>query len=306
MMHAIESFQLTKLYNNKRAVDAVDFKMSKGEIFGFLGSNGAGKSTFINMLTGIIQPSSGSFKILNQDQKSLDKVKHDIGVLPEYSSFFDDLTPLQHLRFFCRLSHIKKTDSECLYYLERVGLEKEKNIKVKNFSFGMKKKLGIAQAIVHDPSLIILDEPTSGVDADSILKIHALIKELNEEGKSIFITSHNMDEVEKLCSRIAIMKNGKITIEGTMKDLQQQYQSLIRVNIRHEAITNELADRLKPSIQEHANITAWNNQCLMIDVQGEHDIPNILHLFFQANIGIYSVEQSQLSLEEIFLKQNQT
>ncbi len=159
---------------------------------------------------------------------------------------------------------------------------KREKYKVKNFSFGMKKKLGIAQAIVHDPSLIILDEPTSGVDADSILKIHALIKELNEEGKSIFITSHNMDEVEKLCSRIAIMKNGKITIEGTMKDLQQQHQSLIRVNIRHEAITNELADRLKPSIQEHANITAWNNQCLMIDVQGEHDIPNILHLFFQA------------------------
>ncbi len=107
-MHAIESFQLTKLYNNKRAVDAVDFKMSKGEIFGFLGSNGAGKSTFINMLTGIIQPSSGSFKILNQDQKSLDKVKHDIGVLPEYSSFFDDLTPLQHLRFFLStVSHQK-------------------------------------------------------------------------------------------------------------------------------------------------------------------------------------------------------
>ncbi|WP_242694807.1 ABC transporter ATP-binding protein [Pseudogracilibacillus auburnensis] len=157
-MHAIESFQLTKAYGNKQAVDAVDFKVEKGETYGFLGSNGAGKSTFINMLTGIIHPSSGSFKILNHDQKSLDKVKNDIGVLPEYSSFFGDLTPLQHLKFFCRLLHTKKTNAECLYFLERVGLERAKNVKVKKFSFGMKKKLGIAQAIVHDPSLIILDE----------------------------------------------------------------------------------------------------------------------------------------------------
>lgn len=304
-MHVMESFQLTKTYENKKAVDRVDFKVEKGELFGFLGSNGAGKSTFINMLTGIIQPSSGSYKILNHDQKALDKVKKNIGVLPEYSSFFGDLTPLQHLKFFCRLLHTKKTNSEYLYFLERVGLEKAKNIKVRNFSFGMKKKLGIAQAIVHDPSLIILDEPTSGVDADSILKIHALLKELNKEGKTIFITSHNLDEVQKLCTRIAIMKDGRIISEGTMADLRKQYQSTLSVKIRHAAISSDLSNQLRYVIQEKGKITTWDNQHLVVDVQGEHIIPKILKSLFQANVDIYSVDLNQPSLEEIFLKENQ-
>lgn len=303
-MYAIESFQLTKIYGSKPVVDDIDFKIKKGEIFGFLGSNGAGKSTFLNMLTGIILPSSGSFKILNKNQKSLDLVKSDIGVLPEYSALFEDLTPLQHLKFFCRIHNTKKTTDEYLYFLERVGLEKAINTKVKNFSFGMKKKLGIAQAIVHDPSLLILDEPTSGVDADSILKIHALIKELNKEGKTIFITSHNMDEVEKLCTRIAIMKNGKIISQGTMSELRKQYQSILSVKIKHAHLTSDLTKQLYPIIQTKAKIIKWNNQHLVVEVQGEHTIPIILKSLFQADIDIYSVEIDQPSLEEIFLKKN--
>lgn len=303
-MYVVESFQLTKIYGSKPVVDNVDFKIKKGEIFGFLGSNGAGKSTFLNMLTGIILPSSGSFKILNNDQKSLDLVKSDIGVLPEYSALFEDLTPLQHLKFFCRIHNTKKTTDEYLYFLERVGLEKAINTKVKNFSFGMKKKLGIAQAIVHDPSLLILDEPTSGVDADSILKIHALIKELNKEGKTIFITSHNMDEVEKLCTRIAIMKNGKIISQGTMSELRKQYQSILSVKIKHAHVTSNLTKQLYPIIHAKSKIIKWNNQHLVVEVQGEHIIPIILKSLFQADIDIYSVEIDQPSLEEIFLKKN--
>ncbi|WP_242694808.1 ATP-binding protein DrrA1-3 family domain-containing protein [Pseudogracilibacillus auburnensis] len=132
-----------------------------------------------------------------------------------------------------------------------------------------------------------------------------MLKELNKEGKTIFITSHNMDEVEKICTRIAMMKNGKIISEGTMTDLRQQYQSILSVKIRHAVITSDLSNQLKPVIQEKAKITTWDDQHVVIDVQGEHIIPIILKSLFQANIDIYSVEIDQPSLEEIFLKQNQ-
>ncbi|WP_156482439.1 ABC transporter ATP-binding protein, partial [Parageobacillus toebii] len=188
-MNVIEAAGITKIYGSKTVVDNVDLKVKKGEIYGFLGRNGAGKSTFINIITGIIKPTSGSFKLL--DEPNLKKVKHRIGVLPDYSTFYDSLTAIDHLKYYAKISGYKVSTEHCEYILKRVGLLEHAHKKAGKFSFGMKKKLGIAQAIIHNPDLIFLDEPTSGIDAESGLNIQKLIVNLQKEGKTIFMTSHN-------------------------------------------------------------------------------------------------------------------
>lgn len=303
-MYAIETEKLSKKYEDKVVVNEVNFKVSKGEIFGFLGSNGAGKSTFINMLTGIIYPSSGSFKLLGHHQNEIDRVKGKIGVLPEYSTLYDDLTPLQHLNYFCRIMKKNKSTKEYLDVLEKVGLGEAKNMKVGKFSFGMKKKLGIAQAIVHDPEMIILDEPTSGVDADSIINIHALIKHLNGSGKTVFITSHNMDEVEKLCTEIAIMKSGQIISQGTMDELRKQHASTYLVTINHSHIDRKQCEHIKSIIDSVANKLVMKQNHFVVEVHKEQDISLIVRTLVQSDIDVYAVESEKPSLEEIFLHTN--
>lgn len=300
-MEVLQTDQLTKKYGKKTVVNSVDLFIPQGTIFGFLGKNGAGKSTLINMVTGLIKPSSGSFEVLGQPEKRLESIQKEIGVLPDYSTFYDDLTAFSHLNYFQKLLKQSLSKQEILRVLSQVGLEDAVHVKVKKFSFGMKKKLGIAQSIIHQPKLLFLDEPTSGVDANAVLNIHSLIKEIAAQGTTIFLTSHNLNEVEKLCDEIAIMNKGSIQTQGTMKQLREQYQQDIIVHIHHRSLSEKDQTQLKNSLTELAARIQIGENTSEIIVQSNELIPQINKQFVQQDIGVFRLEVDEPSLEEIFL-----
>jgi ABC-2 type transport system ATP-binding protein len=298
-MNVIETKKLTKIYGSKTVVNQVNLSVQQGEIYGFLGRNGAGKSTFINMITGIIKPTSGSFTLLNESK--LDQVYHRIGVLPDYSTFYDSLTALGHLKYFSKISGRNLSTKEGEAVLDRVGLLEYANQKAGKFSFGMKKKLGIAQAIVHNPELIFLDEPTSGVDAESALKIQQLILELQEEGKTIFMTSHNLNEVEKICTRMAIMKEGSIFNEGTLDDLRARYSSSVEIEIKHSSFSGQDGDNAVQFLHSIGQDVKTKGNITTLMVDSEKRIPFIVKELTKHRIDIYRLNVNEPSLEEIFL-----
>ncbi|MGM0890637.1 MAG: ATP-binding cassette domain-containing protein [Bacillota bacterium] len=300
-MNVIEVTDITKTFGSKAVVNTVNLIVKKGEIYGFLGRNGAGKSTFINMITGIIRPSSGEFKLLGES--SLEKVYKRIGVLPDYSTFYDSLTALGHLKYFGKINGQKISTEQAKAVLNRVGLLEHSDTKAGKFSFGMKKKLGIAQAIVHNPDLIFLDEPTSGVDVESGLSIQQLILDLKEEGKTIFMTSHNLNEVEKICTRMAIMKDGTILNEGTLDELRAHYKSSIQIQIKHSKFSSEKNDIIPQFLESiGTKIKIKDNETSLV-VKSEEKIPFIVRAFTHHKIDIFKLNVNEASLEEIFLKE---
>ncbi|KAB8130307.1 ABC transporter ATP-binding protein [Gracilibacillus oryzae] len=301
-MLAIETKQLSKSFWKNKVVDNIDLQVEKGEILGFLGRNGAGKSTFINMLTGIIQPSSGSYALLGV-QGPNDSIKKKIGVMPDYSSLYGSMTAINHLHYLADVSGKPVSRQHCMEVLKLVGLEEHANKKAGKFSFGMKKKLAIAQAIIHDPQLIFLDEPTSGLDAESVIHIHLLIQQLHQQGKTIFMTSHNLDEVEKICSRIAIMKDGRIKKSGTMDELRAYYQSTITVTIKHSPIRPADLSTMQQWLEQAGTQLDIKENHFTIQVESEQKIAEIIRALGTYKIDIYRVDVEEPSLEEIFLEE---
>ena len=296
----LQTMKLTKRFGNKQILHTIDLTVKKGEIFGFLGRNGAGKSTFINILTGILQPSSGQVRYFNEGSLTTD-LKKRIGVLPDYTAFYDHLTALEHLQYFAAISGLKVSKAHCIALLTKVGLQGSMNDKVGKYSFGMKKKLGIAQAVVHNPEFIFLDEPTSGIDAESAIHLQNYIRELKASGKTIFLTSHNLYEVEKLCDRIAILQDGKIVKCGTMEELRARSAHENCVSIKYKARSQGIKDQILAGCRQFAELVDDQEQWLSFRVQQEQDIAQLLRVFHELKTDVYRVEVSETSLEDIFL-----
>ncbi|MDW7615526.1 ABC transporter ATP-binding protein [Peribacillus simplex] len=299
-MNVIETKQLKKSYGAVPIVKGIDLIVEKGEIFGFLGRNGAGKSTFINMLTGIIQPNSGTYSLLGVKGPN-DQVKKRIGVMPDYSTLYGSLTALEHLKFLSALSGNPAAKERCMEVLRLVGLESHAHKKAAKFSFGMKKKLGIAQAIIHDPELIFLDEPTSGMDAESAIHIHKLIKDLQKRGATIFMTSHNLYEVEKICTRIAIMKEGQIVNMGTMEELRNLYRSTITVKLKHSSVPKSEQVKLHQWLESVGSELEMKDPYMTINIDDEKKIADMIRAFNQCKVDVLRINVKEPSLEEIFL-----
>ncbi|NRG47056.1 ABC transporter ATP-binding protein [Bacillus sp. CRN 9] len=299
-MNVIETKQLSKSYGSAQIIKAIDLSVKEGELFGFLGRNGAGKSTFINMLTGIIYPSSGTYSLLGVKGPN-DQVKKRIGVMPDYSTLYSSLTAMEHLKFLSALSGNSASKVRCKEVLNLVGLHNHGGKKVGKFSFGMKKKLGIAQAIIHDPKIIFLDEPTSGLDPESAITIQKLIQNLQKNGKTIFMTSHNLHEVEKICTQIAIMKDGQIIKIGTMDELRAFYRSKITVKIKHSPIPKAEQLTLYEWLESAGSDLTKEVNSLTITVDDEKKIAEMIRAFNQCKVDIFRVEVEEPSLEDIFL-----
>jgi ABC-2 type transport system ATP-binding protein len=208
---AIQVENLTKYYGKLLAVDHISFKVKKGELFGFLGPNGAGKTTTIRMLTGVIRADEGSAIILGSKAGSL-KAKQVVGVLPEMANAYPDLSGLKNLMFMAELYGvpISVARERGMDLLQTIGLIARKDDLVKTYSKGMKQRLILCMALISDPAMLFLDEPTSGLDVQSARLIKELLSSLNATGKTIFITTHDMDEANQLCHRVAIINQGKI------------------------------------------------------------------------------------------------
>ncbi|WMT28919.1 ABC transporter ATP-binding protein [Bacillus aerius] len=300
-MYALKTTNLTKRYGNKIVVDKMNLSIDKGTIFGFLGKNGAGKSTFINMITGIIEPTEGLYEVLGYKKNQQKSIWGKIGVLPDYSTFYENMTALDHLKYFSQILKLDLKQEELIELLDKVELKDAAKLKTKNFSFGMKKKLGIAQALLNKPDLIFLDEPTSGVDANSVLNIHSIIKEIATNGTTVFLTSHNLDEVEKLCDEVAIMNKGVIQIKGSMKELRTAYKKNMTVYIKHSVASIAQIESLKVDLKSLSIKNEISELSSQITIEDESSIPLINKLFISKNIDVFRIEVDEPSLEEIFL-----
>lgn len=220
--YAIVAEDLTYCYGNLVAVDHINFKVAKGEILGFLGPNGAGKTTTINILTGQIKPKGGRAILLGMDvTENVKKVKGDIGVCFETTNLYEQMTAIENLNLFARLFGVKSFDAKKL--LNRVGLEGREKDRVETYSKGMKQRLMVARSIVNQPQILFLDEPTAGLDPTSSKAIHNIIIQERERGATVFLTTHDMVEADKLSDRVAFMNQGRIVALNTSLNLKQQY-----------------------------------------------------------------------------------
>ncbi len=220
----IEVISISKNFDNIKAVQQISFNVKKGQIFGFLGPNGAGKSTTINMLNTLLEPDQGSIMIDGTDLSTdADQCKLKIGVVPQEIALYDDLSALENLKFWGGLYQIPKNElkERAEWAIRIVGLEDRKKDAVKTYSGGMKRRVNIAAAILHKPKILLLDEPTVGVDPQSRNHIFETIEQLNKEGMTIIYTTHYMEEAERLCDEIAIIDLGKIIATGDLEELRK-------------------------------------------------------------------------------------
>ena len=221
-MKAITTKNLSKKFGDLTAVDHISFSVDSGEIFGFLGPNGAGKTTTIRMLTGQILPSSGQGTVAGFDIISeRDKLKPRIGVIFEFQNLYERLSAKDNLNFMRLLYGVDRNSVEKV--LELVGLKDRANEKLKNYSNGMKQRLLIARALLHDPEILFMDEPTRGLDPVIANQIRQLISQLAQDGRTIFLTTHYMEEADRLCNRVAIINHGRIVALDDPRKLKQNY-----------------------------------------------------------------------------------
>ncbi len=220
--YAIVAEDLYYSYGDLIAVDHINFKVARGEILGFLGPNGAGKTTTINMLTGQIKPKGGRAILLDMDiTENVEKIKGDIGVCFETTNLYEQMTAIENLNLFARLFNIKSFDARTL--LKRVGLEGREKNRVETYSKGMKQRLMVARSIVNQPEVLFLDEPTAGLDPTSSRAIHNIIMQERKRGATVFLTTHDMMEADKLSDRVAFMNQGRIVAMDTPLNLKQKY-----------------------------------------------------------------------------------
>jgi ABC-2 type transport system ATP-binding protein len=225
---AITALGLTKYYGDFLAVDHISFDVEQGEIFGFLGPNGAGKSTTIRMLTGISTPTEGTASIVGFDiMKQSVEAKSQMGIVPDISNIYTELTAWENLDFTGKLYGVPKAKREekAADLLKRFDLYDRRNEKVEGFSRGMRRRVCIAMALINDSKVLFLDEPTSGLDVKSVREIRRLIRELNEEGLTTFLTTHNIEEASQMCDRVAIINRGKIAATDTPEKLKRAMKS---------------------------------------------------------------------------------
>ena len=234
----VRTEHMTKRFGKILAVDDVDLKVYKGEVFGFLGPNGSGKSTTMGMMLGLITPTAGTIELFGlSTQQHLPKILQKTGAVTESTGFYPYLSGRDNLNYFARITS-RITEGRIKKVLDLVELSNRQNDRFSNYSLGMKQRLAIAYALLNDPEFIILDEPTNGLDPAGMKEIRELIIKLGQEGKTIFLNSHLLHEVEQVCNRVAIIKQGKIITQGLVKDLMKKGETLqLRVNRPDNAIT---------------------------------------------------------------------
>ncbi|MFZ5947294.1 MAG: ABC transporter ATP-binding protein [Stygiobacter sp.] len=294
----IEVKGLNKKYKSIIAVDNLDLNVYRGDVFGFLGPNGAGKSTTIRMLLSLIKPNSGSIKIFGLPlEKNRIEILKKVGAIVEKPDFYLYLNAYKNLEILGKLSGVDTSKKKIMKMLELVGLEKRAYSKVKTFSHGMKQRLGLAQALLHDPELIILDEPTTGLDPQGMKEIRELIVYLSKEkNKTIFLSSHILREVELIATRMIIINKGKAQVEGTVDELLNA--EILSVTFEVDEI--EKAIDLINNSQWKSILKNTNKNELLFEMK-KNEISELNKFFVQNEINVNAVIPVR-SLEDYFLK----
>lgn len=289
---------LSKKFGSFEAVKNVSFTVSKGDVFGFLGPNGAGKSTTIRCLLSLISPDKGTIELFDRSlQKNRSEILANIGSIIEKPDFYKYLSAQKNLEIFARISGADVTKKEIAEMLDFVGLGDRAKHKVKGFSHGMKQRLGIAQTLLHKPELIILDEPTTGLDPQGIIEIRNLILRLkNEQNKTILLSSHQLSEIELIANRMVIINQGRSIVEGSVEELLNSEETIVRI----EVDPVESAMQLIRSKFEVSEINKTSLQELEVLIS-KSKVPALTKELVLAGFMVHAVEPKR-KLEDYFIK----
>ncbi|AAM04950.1 ABC transporter ATP-binding protein [Methanosarcina acetivorans] len=306
---AIETIHLSKVFgkeNQIRAVDNLNLQIRKGEVFGFVGPNGAGKTTTMKMLIGLLEPSEGSGKVAGFDIiREVINIRETTGVLPEPAGFYDNLTARQNLRFYAKLYNIEPDirEKRIVSLLETVGLTRAVDQKTGGFSTGMRKRFGLAQALINEPSVLFLDEPTSGIDPLGAQMMRDLIKDLNRsKGVTVFLSSHSMAEVEEICDRIAIIARGKLLAVGSVEDLRDMIREKEGVHYLLE-VQDIPVSAAADAVKNVEGVTALDIRDRTLYVHTEMKLrTEIAKAVKNAGGTVSMFEEEEMNLQKLFLK----
>ncbi len=302
---SVETRQITKLFGKQKALDEVSFSIKKGELVGFLGPNGAGKSTMMKIITGFLPPDSGEVLVNGQKVESKNlEIRKNIGYLPEHNPLYTDLFVKEFLEItagFYKLKNIKKRVAEMV---EQTGLGDEQHKKIGSLSKGYRQRVGLAQALIHDPSVLILDEPTTGLDPNQLEEIRNLIREISRE-KTVILSSHIMQEVEAVCNRVMIINRGKIVADGGINEIKSGKMS------RNQVVLAEFSgavSRNKILSVNGVRNAVLNGNIWELESSGEKDIrPEVFHFAVENQLTLLTLNEKQQNLESVFheVTQNQ-
>ena len=303
-MFAIEAEALSKRFGDLQALSHVDFTVSEGETFGFLGPNGAGKTTTIRILTGITAPTEGSARIFGKDiVRETIAARRQIGIVHETSNIYTDLTAWQNLMFTAQLYHIAKAEREKRGsdLLELFGLLERKDDKSNGFSKGMKRRLTLAMGLINHPRLLFLDEPTSGLDVQSNLIIRDVIRELNSTGVTVFLTTHNIEEANLACDRVAIINRGRIAAIDSPEKLKKTIQSVQSVEVAFDAASPERMGELE-QLSHVTEVRKEGDKFRLITEDPPAVIEGVMQYAQDRKIRVVSINTIGPSLEDVFIK----
>lgn len=302
-MNILDVQGLTKKYEDMTAVDNISFHVCKGDIYGVVGPNGAGKSTTINMISGLLVPDNG--EILFEGNKRYNSWHFNIGLVPQELAVYPDLSAEENVSFFAALYGLRGSELKLhvAAALKTVGLEEHKKKRTDKYSGGMKRRLNIACAIAHKPRLIIMDEPTVGIDPQSRNFILGSIRELQAEGTTVIYTSHYMEEVEEICNKVLIMDHGKIVVKGLTDDVKNKfYKGKILVVSADTDRTDIEGLRVELERMEGVNrVRIEEDRVTLYCSDDLNDFGGVFSIFKQADIRISGIESKNPSLEEVFL-----
>ena len=291
----LEINQLQKKYKDVQALNGLSLNVHRGEVFGILGPNGSGKTTTLGILLGVLNSDKGSFSWFNNGQKDENRLR--IGALLETPNFYPYLSAVENLKIVARIKNMNNPENRIDEVLKSVQLFERKNSKFRTYSLGMKQRLAIASSLLNDPEILVLDEPTNGLDPEGIAEIRNLIKSISLQGKTIIIASHILDEIEKVCTNVAILRKGELLRIGLLSEIMSHDQII--------AVSSEDNTALKNMAQSLEGISYLRDDkdgALLLKVDKTISTAQLNRLFFDKGITLSMLKSFQQTLEETFLE----
>jgi ABC-2 type transport system ATP-binding protein len=293
---ALQTNGLQKIFGDKVAVQDLTLNVERGEVFGFLGPNGAGKTTSVKMLLGLTAPTSGDGRLLGAPLGDPD-TRSQVGFLPEHFRFHDWLTASEFLALHADLYHMPRSISHArtAELLDLVGLTSHASRKLRTFSKGMLQRVGLAQALLNKPTLVFLDEPTSGLDPVGRRLVRDIIRDLRQQGTSVFLNSHLLSEVEITCDRVAFIKNGEVVRTSRLN-------SLVEGELTVKARVQNLSDEVLSGLSRWSQNSRLDSEYLSMTLSAESDLPEVNRYLVENQVAVFSFQPEQISLEDLFMQ----